>query len=220
MLCGHEKKFIYLKTRKTAGTSVEIFFERFCMPSRQFHESRTTKQIISETGIVGARGTLLIKPDFYNHMPASEVRTKLGREIFDSYYKFCVTRNPFDKIVSHFWWDSRKVPDFSNDPFSKIRHRFAEYVSQGFGGFNDHFIFMVDGYPVIDEFIRYEYLSSDIEQVCRALDIDISVELGSYRTEFRKRPEHFSEYYDSATKEFVEREFTWEMDRFNYTLSG
>jgi len=32
MLVSHRKKFIYTKTAKTAGTSVESYFEPFCLP--------------------------------------------------------------------------------------------------------------------------------------------------------------------------------------------
>ncbi len=31
MLCSHTKKFVYLKTLKTAGTSVEIFLNGFAV---------------------------------------------------------------------------------------------------------------------------------------------------------------------------------------------
>jgi Sulfotransferase family len=149
MLCSHEKKFIFLKTRKTAGTSVEIFFERFCLPLCQFQESHDIDQKITDAGIVGGRAEWFSKrPDFYNHMPASEIRNKLGREIFDTYYRFCTMRNPFDKVVSHFWWRTRNSFESSNELFSKIKGRFTEFVVCGFGSFNDRAIFMIDGHSV------------------------------------------------------------------------
>jgi hypothetical protein len=126
-------------------------------------------------------------------------------------------RNPFDKIVSDFWW---KTLGFSNEPFSKIKRRFTDFVLQGSGAFNDRTIFMIDGHSVIDEFIRYEHLTTDVEKVCKALGIEISVKLlGNYKSgRHRKRQEHFSEYYDPSTKGLVEREFAWEINRFGYSL--
>jgi hypothetical protein len=220
MLCSHEKRFIYIKTRKTAGTSVEIFFERFCLPEGQFRESETTNQRITEQGIVGHREELFERPDFYNHMPASDIKSKLGREIFETYYKFCTIRNPFDKVVSHFWWHSRSTFDFSSEPFSKIKARFAEFVLQGLGSFNDRKIFMIDGHSVIDEFIRYEHLPTDMAKVCKTLDINFCAKLlGNYKSGFRKRQEHFSEYYNAVTKRLVEQEFSWEINHLKYSLS-
>ena len=224
MLCSHEKKFIYSRTRKTASTSVEIFFQRFCLPEGVLPQSHDTKQIITESGIVGSREKELLlskPPDFYNHMPISEIRRKLGREIFDTYYKFCTMRNPFDKVVSHFWWKMRNTLDSSNEAFPKIKGRFAKFVLQNFGGLNDRPIFMIEGHSVVDEFIRYEHLATDIEKVCNTLGIDFSAEiLGNYKSSFRKRAEHFAEYYDTVTKRLVEVEFSWEINRFKYSLTA
>ena len=32
MIISHKHKFIFIKTRKTAGTSIELFLSRFCGP--------------------------------------------------------------------------------------------------------------------------------------------------------------------------------------------
>jgi sulfotransferase famil protein len=227
MLCSHEKKFIYSRTRKAASTSVEIFFQRFCVPQGILPESTDieghpdeyrTKQIITEVGIVGSRERLKEPSEFNTHMPISEIRNKLGREIFDAYYKFCTIRNPFDKIVSHFWWDLRGSFD-PNESFATIKDRFGQFVVRNFGGFNDRSIFMIDGHLAVDEFIRYEHLATDLEKVCKRLNIDFRPEfLGTYKSGFRKHQEHFSDYYNPATKRLVEIEFSWEINRFNYSL--
>ena len=52
-------------------------------------------------------------------------------------------------------------------------------------------IFMIDGQPVMDDFIRYEHLSADIGRACKTLGMDLSAKLGNYRGGFRKRPEPF-----------------------------
>jgi hypothetical protein len=41
------------------------------------------------------------QPRFYNHMPAAEVRSKIGRS-FDTAFKFCFERHPIDKCLSHY----------------------------------------------------------------------------------------------------------------------
>lgn len=59
MLLSHSKRFIYLKTGKTAGTSVEIFFQPYCLPEEHIcHHTptHTMEETISEAGIVGYRG--------------------------------------------------------------------------------------------------------------------------------------------------------------------
>ena len=95
MLISHRKNFIYTKTNKTGGTSVEAFFESYCMPEGQFTPSHGREETISEAGIIGFRG----KGDgnsfeWRHHMPARQIREKIGADIWNSYFKFCVVRNP------------------------------------------------------------------------------------------------------------------------------
>jgi Sulfotransferase family len=42
----------------------------------------------------------------YNHTPAEEIRELARREVWDGYHKFCVIRNPFDRVVSYFWHEA------------------------------------------------------------------------------------------------------------------
>jgi hypothetical protein len=57
MLISHPHRFIYTKTMKTAGTSVEIYFEAACLPpSNGIAREHTTDEIVTEAGIVGRRG--------------------------------------------------------------------------------------------------------------------------------------------------------------------
>ena len=102
MLVSHLKKFIFTKTKKTAGTSVESVFEPYCLPEGTWEQTHYTPERISADGIIGHRGDGGQKANWWNHMPAELIRNRLGEEIWDEYYKFTVIRNPFDKLVSGF----------------------------------------------------------------------------------------------------------------------
>jgi hypothetical protein len=52
MLISHRYRFICTKTVKTAGTSVENFFEEFCMPEGEWTESHGRDEYESPTGII------------------------------------------------------------------------------------------------------------------------------------------------------------------------
>jgi hypothetical protein len=68
ILCSHLKKFIYLKTRKTASTSFEIFFEPYCL-ANQFQKNYSAFQTISSAGIVSSRKEAKAPADIYfNHL--------------------------------------------------------------------------------------------------------------------------------------------------------
>ena len=55
MLISHRKRFIYTKTVKTAGTSVESYFEPYCMREGEWSFSHSRAEYVSEAGIVGIR---------------------------------------------------------------------------------------------------------------------------------------------------------------------
>ena len=62
VLISHRYKFIYIKNYKVAGTSVEAYFEKYCLdPSNNYKLTHSRKQSISEYGIVGNR--LGVSPD-------------------------------------------------------------------------------------------------------------------------------------------------------------
>ncbi len=108
MLISHRKHFIFTKTGKTAGTSVESYFEQYCMPDGEWQESHHGRdQYVSEAGIIGFRGGHIAQrkanPIWYNHMPARAIRNKIGQDIWERYFKFTVVRNPFDKLISGFF---------------------------------------------------------------------------------------------------------------------
>lgn len=222
MLCSHQYKFIYLKTLKTAGTSVEIFFERFCQPTGAYQEQHRTSEIITPQGIVGARGANADACQFYNHMPASRIRELLGNEIWSAYLKFCVIRNPYDKVVSMFWM---QLPEgerkhYAQAAFSAIKDRFAQFCSRHENLPRDQAIIGIDGEEAADCYLRYENLHDDMANICSKLSISFNKDaLGNYKSNFRKIKTHFSEYYTPETADFIAENYSWEIKKFGYTLA-
>jgi hypothetical protein len=227
MLISHLCKFIYLKTRKTAGTSVEMYFEPYCVDPKRYSGDRHDREPeVSEWGIVGSRGVAndglandaVANNSWYNHMSAERIRELIGAEIWDSYYKFCVIRNPFDKVVSYFWFDVCAAirEALQHADFSLVRKSFAEWTELWrFPA--DGWIYTIGSAPAVDDFVRYERLHADLERVCRRLNVPWQPErLGRYKSGYRKRAEHFLEYYTPETAHRVREAFAWEFGYFNY----
>lgn len=217
MLISHLCKFIYLKTRKTAGTSVEIYFEPFCVdPKSRGGDEHNRAAEVSDWGIVGSRGQ---HGDWYNHMSADEIRELIGEETWRQYFKFCVVRNPFDKVVSYFWFDvAAPIREaLSRSDFSNIRKAFQAWTAlQRFPV--DQFIYTINGEVAVDRFLRFERLEHDMEEVCGRLSVPWQPDrLGRFKSEFRLRNEHFLEYYEPVTAARVREAFAWELDYFGYS---
>jgi hypothetical protein len=219
MLISRSLRFIYLKTRKTGGTSVEIYLEPYCVDPASHAEVHNRAEAVSEWGIVGSRGSA--DGTWFNHMPATRIRELIGDELWDAYYKFCVVRNPFDKVVSQFWFaltpQSRETLEKTD--FSLVRHAFNTWtVQMQFP--SDQWVYTIKGVPVVDRFIRFERLQADLGEVCRHLAIPWQSErLGRYKGNYRRRPEPFSLYYAQESISRVRRTFAWELDHFGYSCA-
>jgi hypothetical protein len=114
MIVLHEQKLIVLKARKVGGTSFEIALSKFASEKSIITPIRATdEQIRISLGFRGPQNyhystqeLLLdnhnqkIPLKFFNHITASLAKERLGNEIWDSYKKVAIIRNPFDRMIS------------------------------------------------------------------------------------------------------------------------
>ena len=76
VLISHEYKFIYIKNKKVAGSSIESFFGQFCInPEKStYNFNDSIKQSIDDYGIIGSRLEGVNKTDIWkNHISAKEI---------------------------------------------------------------------------------------------------------------------------------------------------
>lgn len=211
--------FVFTKTLKTAGTSVELFLEPFCAPE-DHQVQRMTEAVESAVGIVGARGTRsAIKAEkWYNHMPAELIRSQLGETLWNAYYKFTIVRNPYDKVVSWFHFDHLKESDAL--PFAEIKQHFRRFVLEcDVLAVMDRDKYVIDGSVCVDRFIRYEMLDDDLKDLADHLGLDIAGrDLMHAKGHFRPKGLKFQDYYDKDTAAVVARAFDFELETFGYRL--
>ena len=124
MIVSHRHKFIFIKSRKTAGTSVEIALSRFCGDEDIVTPIRPeTTEELEKMGFKGAQNYRLSplqftvhdwrerlrgkRPAFRDHLPAASIKKVLGDKVWNSYFKFSIERNPYDKAVSRYYWSAQ-----------------------------------------------------------------------------------------------------------------
>ena len=119
MIISHKYQYIFVKTTKTAGTSIEIALSRYCSrrdvitPIGAADEA--TRREYGGRGPQNYRAPLTAyslldfkrlirlgkrKRWFYNHIAASPAAELIGEKKWRDYYKFCFERNPFDRLIS------------------------------------------------------------------------------------------------------------------------
>jgi hypothetical protein len=212
MLISFQHQFIFLKTFKTASTTTDIYFEQYC--ADDLLEERKRNEIITEKGIIGARCFKKNSPNndfkFINHLNAKKVKKHLGDEKFNLYLKFCNVRNPYDLLVSNFFY-YHSYKDMKFDEFINNR-TFIENIKK-----RDSKIYMIDGKIIVDDYIKYENISSDINRISEKLNLPISKrELGFYIKSKRRNEENFMSFYTKETKKIVENVFDYYFEFFKY----
>jgi hypothetical protein len=220
LLLSHVHRFIYTKTVKTAGTSVEIYFENACLPpGHSIGRGHHTEQSVTPQGVIGYRGGDRSGRTWYNHMPANEIRALAGDATWNEYYKFCVVRNPFDKMVSLWWFiNSKQEHQYHHNDFARIKTDFSRWCVGHAPDAIDRDKYLIDGQISMDFIIRYEFLFDGLESVCRQVGYPFQPELlGKFKSDSRliKRP--FGDYYDQPAIAAVESAFGWELDHFGYS---
>ena len=171
MILNHKYKFIFIKSFKTAGTSLEIALSKFC----------GNKDII--TPIVKEDERLRSKLNFTppqnyegmrEHMSATEIKNKIGTELFNDFFKFVVIRNPYEQVISAYYWhnESKKKEKkfflFKKKPISfdkffkrKIHHIFEDEINR----------YSENGKVLVDQFVRYENFKDDLTKVSETLKL-------------------------------------------------
>lgn len=123
MIINHKYKFIFIKTRKTAGTSIEIALSQFCDTNDVITTLSKDELIRQELGYPGPQKYNVAlkyygmrdwlnfigkakRKQFYNHSPAKFIRDCIPDRIWNNYFKFTFERNPFDKAISRYYWSN------------------------------------------------------------------------------------------------------------------
>ena len=220
VLISHKHKFIYIKNKKVAGSSVESLFGKYCCcDEKSYTYIDKQKPKMDECGIIGSR-CYGGKFEIHDHLKAAEIIKKniLDKNKFNNYFKFCVVRNPWDALVSrYFYYIGRCKEKKLKEHIYKID--FKKWIKIfNLEEQNNWNIYTIDDKPICDFYIKYENLKEDIIIVFKKLNIknyDIN-NLPNHKTNYRRDKKHYSYYYDEELKDIVYNKFKKEIDYFNY----
>jgi hypothetical protein len=215
MIISHSNKFIFIKSEKTAGTSVEAVLSKHCsgndivVPINDFRHNRTEQGDFIHQSMNADEEYRKIG----QHVDAKTIRRKVPTEVWNGYFKFSIVRNPWDRTVSDFYWKWRHNPaikprkrfyHYLGIPFNEIdtlKKLFTEFIKSDDFDNNDRF-YMLDDQLCVDFVIRYENLSEDFSEACRRIGLPPS-ELPKLKAGIRQKKHHYSEYFDDVSRDIV-----------------
>ena len=149
------------------------------------------------------------------HVPASDIRSQVGPDLWDSLYTFSLVRNPFDRLLSlyHFLRANGKLTNQS----------FPQYVARvSQGGFDYHghsksnlgYLTDDQGRVLVNDVFRFE--DSEAAMTIIAARTGCPEILAEGTRVCATSADHYSHYYDEATRGLVERMFQDDLDHFGY----
>lgn len=214
MIISHAHRFIFIKTEKTAGTSIEIALSKYCGPddvitrvspededTRREYGGRGPQNCIIPSGEYNLRDWFRFvvkrrRREFFNHASAKFIRAHIPRSVWDSYYKFCFERNPWDKAVSYCYWVKKKEDAPSVSEF--IQSGESDRV-RGYG------LYSIRGEIAVDKVYLFEHLEREMADIARVISLPEVPALPHAKGSYRKDRRHYRELLTPEDREHIAR---------------
>ena len=216
-----------MKTAKTAGTSVECYFEPYCMApddAKAAFERDSKRAYISKHGIIGARASRgRERSGWVAHMPATKIGERLGEDVWTNYFRFATIRNPYDIAVSAYFFQKYRRRAPVADPATE-RVAFEAWLA-GDKPPDNRNKFMIGQQYCLSDVIRFESLLPDLERICSTLGVAFEPErLGKEKSQIRPAWATIDMMYTDSSRASVAERYALELERFGYgfpeTLAG
>lgn len=227
MIISHKHKFIFIKNRKTAGTSHEIALSTLCGPddiitSIDPKDEEARKELggtspqnfklpLSRHSWYEKLGLLIgeDRKSYYNHISAQEVKDYIGEEVWNSYYKFCFERNPWDKVLSQY--NARG----GAAAFGSVKGHIAAGELARFRGFD---MYTIKGNVAVDDILRYEDMDAGLARISEKLNLTEPLSMPRYKAKGDRRKDRrpYQEVFTEEEKEMVAVIFAREIKLLGY----
>lgn len=225
MLISHRHKFIFIKTFKTAGTSVEIALSKYCGPDDVITpiipEDEAKRR---ELGYPGPQNDLVPlarytpcefaralyrrrRLRFTNHASAIFVRQHIDPAIWNSYFKFSFERNPWDRIVSGYYYA------YPREPRPSLSEFVAGQRANTFGAFD---LYTEDGEILVDQVYRFEALDAAMEDLRQRLNLPETPVLPRAKGGYRSDKRSYRDLLSAADRDKIARVYAREIAFFGY----
>lgn len=241
MIVAFSRKFVFIKTRKTAGTSIEIALSRFCdegdiitpispadeMVRRQVGGRPPQNYCSDEAAARGFR-TAIENGDpveikaagrvarrsriFWNHMSAPAIARDVPVEFWNDAFKFTIDRHPYEKAVSLAHFGFER---FARNNAGASFDRYLDRVVKR-GKYRNFDLYSENGVPVVDEVLKYEDLPDCFLLLKERIGIDISPILPKTKHLHRSDRRPAKDVLSDLQKEMIQLICAQEFERSGY----
>lgn len=218
-IISHKYKFIFVRVRKTASTSMHVALSKFCGPLDIIAHIGDRDQLESKPMQNNWKYLPSRKHVFYNHIPAFRIRemiAEMDKNIWDDYYKFCFERNPWDKTISQYYFHRQR---------SQYGHRtFHQFIMHGtLPRFSDYRLYSEedpnDDTVIVDKVYKYEEMNEAFKDLEKRLGLPEPIVMPEkrYKGWTRKDFRPYQEVLNEEEKNRIAKVFHKEIKLLGYT---
>lgn len=210
MIISHSRRFIFVKCRKTASTSLERAIVPQLSPQDVWtpissprrdgnnHSSAWPVDWLSArskrfSDYIG-RNSRLHWRFYHDHIAAARIAELLPGAEYQAYHKFCFDRNPWDFVVSLYHQRTAKGR-FTGD-FDRFLHEFPIEPNWA--------LYTIDDELVVDRVYRYEEIDSATADIGARLDLKLHM-LQRDKEHYRADKDYRSFYSQSSRDQVARR---------------
>jgi hypothetical protein len=217
MIVSHARKFIFVKTRKTSGTSMEISLSQVCGPDDIITPVSFEDELVrldlggrlpqNYGGRGEARYRQMIRDRkmkllrarrrgrFYNHMPAVDIRAQVGDDAWNEYFTFSIDRHPYEKVVSHVYFHARRKQHWDFDRELKRVLDKGYYISYP--------VYSDGQQPIVDFIVNFDRMQEDLAALGDRLGFDVAAHYPQTKHQYRKQRQPARELLSDDVKDLI-----------------
>ncbi len=217
MIVSHARKFIFVKTRKTSGTSMEISLSQVCGPDDIITPVSFQDELVRlDLGgrlpqnyggrgearyrdMIRARKLKLLRARrrgrFYNHMPAIAIREHVGEDVWRDYFTFSIERHPYEKVVSHIYFHARDKGRWS------FERELERVLKKGY--YISYPIYSDGETPIVDFIVNFERMQEDLAILSEKLGYDVAAHYPKTKHTFRAEHRPARELLSGTVKDRI-----------------
>ncbi|MBU2885817.1 sulfotransferase family protein [Gilvimarinus agarilyticus] len=224
MIISHKHKFIFIKTRKTAGTSLEIALSKYCGSrdiitplSEEDEEIRISRhgvraqnhaKPIAKFNLSKVRHLMKhgMRETFISHSSAMDIKNEVTSEVWENYYKFSFERNPFDLVVSLFKYHVKAgLTGFTN---------INDFVETSCYRYSNFDLYSINNKVVVDDVFLYEKMEESLTFLSGKLGVDLVEDMKAIRTKNIIAQQPINIAYTKESESLVRKYFAREIEYY------
>lgn len=240
MILSHHNRFIFVKTYKTAGTSVELSLSRYCGPNdvisrlapddealRAEHELRDPQHCDQKRRVPPhrwrqrwhfgqlRRGQWPWDWRLPEHAPAHVIASEQPSD-WMRYTTFSIIRNPWDAFASYYWWALHGAQGDAAPTVDELLEDRDPATGWKVVARNWPML-TIDGELAVDHVCRYEQLIPDLTAVLKRVAVDFDGWLPRAKANTERRGTSYRELLSPRQAEIIAEECAPEIEAFGYS---